>query len=75
MRDSARCSPDAMNDFHRKGGTMLTAQEVAAVSGGRSAQDIASGVANDVVAEEQDYPHNPAGPVTTDAAEIQFNRK
>ena len=62
-----------MNGFHRKGGTMLTASEVAAVSGGRSAQDVASDAA--VLSEEQDYPRNPAGPVSTDAAQTQFNRK
>jgi hypothetical protein len=64
-----------MNGFHRKGGTMLTANEVAAVSGGRSAQDIAPDTAIAVPAGEQDYPHNPAGPVVTDAAQTQFNRK
>ncbi len=54
---------------------MLTASEVAAVSGGRSAQDVAPDTAIPAPSEEQDYPHNPAGPVTTDATGIQFNRK
>ncbi|HEY2627503.1 MAG TPA: hypothetical protein VGI57_00170 [Usitatibacter sp.] len=64
-----------MNGFHRKAGTMLTADEVAAVSGGRSAQGTASDVASSAPAEGQDYPQNPAGPVTTDAEGTQFNRK
>jgi hypothetical protein len=54
---------------------MLTADEVAAVSGGRSAQGTASDVASSAPAEGQDYPQNPAGPVTTDAEGTQFNRK
>jgi hypothetical protein len=61
-----------MNNLHRKGGTMLTAGEVAAVSGGKSARDAAPDVPSFAVVE---YPQNPAGPVDTDAAETQLNRK
>ena len=54
---------------------MLTADEVAAVSGGRTAQDIAPDVVETAVAEGPGYPQNPAGPVIPEAAGTQFNRK
>lgn len=59
----------------RNGGTMLTAEEVAAVSGGRTTQESAPGVASDDFAALTDYPRNPAGPVTTESVEPKFNRK
>ena len=59
----------------RKGGTMLTADEVAAVSGGRTTQDSAAGIAGDEIPTLTDYPRNPAGPVTSEAVEPKFNQK
>jgi hypothetical protein len=63
-----------MNGLHRKGGTMLTADEVAAVTGG-AADDAASIAPPDVAVEMTDYPRNPAGPVTTESLDPKFNRK
>jgi hypothetical protein len=63
-----------MNGIHRKGGTMLTADEVAAVCGG-AANDAAPIASPDTVIEATDYPRNPAGPVTTESLEPKFNRK
>ena len=60
--------------LHRKGGTMLTADEVAAVSGGAQARE-APHVPPESVAHELDYPQNPAGPVTTASTGTKFNRK
>jgi hypothetical protein len=65
----------AMQAPARKGGTMLTAEEVAAVSGGRTTQEPAPGLASDELAAFTDYPRNPAGPVTTESPEPKFNRK
>jgi hypothetical protein len=63
-----------MNGLHRKGSTMLTADEVAAVAGG-AANDADSIAPPDVAVEATDYPHNPAGPVTIASPEPKLNRK
>ena len=65
-----------MNGLHRKGGTMLTADEVAAVAGGAPEGNATALVAPVGVAiEATDYPRNPAGPVATESEEMKFNRK
>jgi len=53
---------------------MLTAGEVAAVSGGAQARE-ASHLPPETAVPELDYPQNPAGPVTTASPGTQFNRK
>lgn len=57
-----------MSGLDRKGGTMLTAREVASV-------DPVSRAGPDVPAEGTDYPRNPAGPVIAESTETKFNRK
>ena len=57
-----------MNGPQRKGGTMLTAQEVAAIAGGAA-------IGEPVEVIEADYPRNPASPVTTEFAPTKFNTK
>ncbi len=62
-----------MNGPYRKGGTMLTADEVAAVAGG-AANDAAS-IAPPETVEATDYPRNPASPVATETLDPKFNHK
>ena len=57
-----------MNGPQRTGGTMLTAQEVAAIAGGAA-------IGEPVEVIEADYPRNPASPVATEFAPTKFNTK
>jgi len=63
-----------MRSLHRKGGTMLTADEVAAASRGAQAHE-APDFSREIAGRELGYPQNPAGPVTAASAGTQFNRK
>ena len=63
-----------MDGLHRKGGTMLTAREVAAASRDAQTRDTPH-VEDGAAVRELDYPQNPAGPVTTVSTGTQFNRK
>ncbi|MFZ3321281.1 MAG: hypothetical protein WA190_02845 [Usitatibacter sp.] len=63
-----------MSGLDRKGGTMLTAREVASVAGGASGDPVCL-AGPDVPAEGTDYPRNPAGPVIAESTETKFNRK
>ena len=56
-----------------RGGTMLTADEVAAVAGG--AANDAGSIAPPEIVEATDYPRNPASPVATETLDPKFNRK
>jgi hypothetical protein len=63
-----------MNGAQRRNGTMLTAQEVAAASGGAHSRE-APATPQETIVRELDYPQNPAGPVTTESTGTLFNRK